>query len=167
MWTKFLYFFRVYRSTGYYIRMLVEVSKDIVNFLFIAGLTIVAFAHTYFIYLKNNSEGSPFESMRDALVFAYLLPFGDYGIDSFGDYHTWISWIFFVLATLILVIILLNLLISIVSDTFADIKANYSTIMYKDMLHLINENKFLYVGDLSQYYSKKYLFLGVHVKATE
>ena len=43
------------------------------------------------------------------------------------------------------VIVLLNLLISIVSDTYARIKENYGDIMYKDMLYLIVENKMYYI----------------------
>lgn len=49
LFSRFLYFFRVLRSTGYYIRMLVEVLKDIVHFLFIFILTIIAFAHAFFV----------------------------------------------------------------------------------------------------------------------
>jgi hypothetical protein len=55
IWTKFLYFFRIFRSTGFYIRMLSEVAKEINHFLFILGVTIICFAHVFFIYFKNNS----------------------------------------------------------------------------------------------------------------
>jgi hypothetical protein len=44
MWIKFLYIFRIIRSTGYYIRMLLEVLKDIVNFMFIFVSIVMCFA---------------------------------------------------------------------------------------------------------------------------
>jgi hypothetical protein len=49
MWLRFLYFFRVFKSTGYYIRMVVEVIKDMGQFFFIFGITVFAFAQSNFI----------------------------------------------------------------------------------------------------------------------
>jgi hypothetical protein len=68
------------------------------------------------------------------------------------------------IAIILQFIILLNLLISIVSDTFGRIKSNYTIIMYKDMLHLINENSFLYFGSRSKKLTGKYLYLGEPVQ---
>lgn len=118
MWLRVLYFFRIFRSTGYYIRMLVEVIKDIKYFIFIFALTITAFAHAWFIFLKNGSEGSDLTSFSLSLGYVYRLALGDFSTDEFGDYYIEISWVFFVLSTLLLQIVLINLLISIVSDTF-------------------------------------------------
>jgi len=145
MWIRFVYFFRIFRSTGYYVRMLSEVSKDVKHFLFLFGVTIVAFAHAYYLLLYNDSEGPILEDMKAALAFTYGIPFGEYAEFEYfeTDYQSWIAWVYFVLITIVLAIVLLNLLISIVGDTFNRIKENYSLIMYKDMLHLINENRFL------------------------
>lgn len=44
IWAKFLYFFRIFRSTGYYIRMVLEVYKDIRSFLFIFFTIVLAFS---------------------------------------------------------------------------------------------------------------------------
>ena len=54
MWMKFLYFFRMVRSTGYYIRMVIEVCKDVWNFLFIFLVVILCFAQAYYIFLLNS-----------------------------------------------------------------------------------------------------------------
>ena len=40
----------------------------------------------------------------------------------------------------------MNLLISIVSETFAKFKENYNEYMYKDMLYLLIENRYLFFG---------------------
>eukprot|EP00347_Sterkiella_histriomuscorum_P012361 403368887 len=164
LWLRLLYFFRIFRTTGYYIRMLVEVIKDIKYFIFIFALTIVSFGHAWSIYLRNGTEYSDTETISHSMGFVYRLALGDFSIiDEFGDYHIEISWIFFILSSLILQIVLINLLISIVSDTFGRIKDNYNVIMYKDMLHMIIENRFLAIGALEKQLQKKYLFIGVPI----
>ena len=159
MWIRFLYFFRIFRSTGYYIRMLIQVIRDIKYFIFIYVLTIVAFAHAWFVYFKNSSQGSSLPRVTDALIYVYMIAFSNYNTGEFGDYYIQISWLFFVFCTFFLQIVLVNLLISIVADTFSRIKSNYNVIMYKDMLHMIIENRFLAVGPLTQELNHKYLLM--------
>ena len=43
IWLKLLYFLRIFKSTGYYIRTIIEVIMDIKYFLLMLLLTIVAF----------------------------------------------------------------------------------------------------------------------------
>jgi Ion transport protein len=130
MWIRFLYFFRIFRNTGYYIKMLVQVMFDIRYFIFIFVLTIFSFAHAWFIYLKNNEDGPVLVSVNDALKYVYKIALGDFDTEIYGSYYQQISWLFFILATFILQIVLINLLISIVADTFSTIKSNYNVIMY-------------------------------------
>lgn len=54
MWVKFLYIFRTQRSTGYYIRMLIEVHYDIINFMFIFISIIICFAQAFYIFMLNS-----------------------------------------------------------------------------------------------------------------
>ena len=44
IWLRFLYFFRVFKSTGYYIRMIVEVIIDMGQFFLIFSISVIAFA---------------------------------------------------------------------------------------------------------------------------
>ena len=97
----------------------------------------------------------------------YKIALGDFDTDIFGDYHPGISWLFFVLATFLLQIVLINLLISIVADTFSNIKSNYHVIMYQDMLHMIIENKFLAVGALTPELNHKYLFMALPIQSSD
>ncbi len=59
---------------------------------------------------------------------------------------------------------LFNLLISIISDTFARIKESYEVIMYKDMLGVINENRLFFWGDIPTRFKNKYLFFAMPKK---
>ena len=47
LWLKFLYFLRIFKTTGYLIRIIVEVIIDMRNFLLIMLLTIIAFADAF------------------------------------------------------------------------------------------------------------------------
>jgi hypothetical protein len=106
-------------------------------------------SHAYYVFLKNNSKTHGFETVTESIAYVYKIALGDFDTDIYGDYYHEISWFFFVVATFFLQIVLINLLISIVADTFQRIKGNYNVIMYKDMLHMIIENRFLSVGSLS------------------
>lgn len=163
MWIRFLYFFRIFRNTGYYIKMLVQVVFDIRYFIFIFVLTIFAFAHAWYVFLKNNDEGPVFISVFEALAYVYKIALGDFDTDIYGSYYYQVSWFFFVLATFLLQIVLINLLISIVADTFSNIKSNYNVIMYQDMLHMIIENRFLAVGPLTEDLRYNYLYMALPV----
>jgi len=145
LWNRFLYFFRIFRSTGFYIRMLMEVTKDISYFLFIFSIVIVAFGHAFYLLSKNDSEGGLIDNFFMAIIDSYLI--WDIRDEIFADYLTWYSWIIFVLSSIITNIVLLNLLISIIAGTYNRISDNYTIIMYKDMVHLIQENKYLYLLD--------------------
>jgi hypothetical protein len=47
MWFKFLYFLRIFKSTGYLIRMIFEVIKDMRNFFLVLLITIAAFGDSF------------------------------------------------------------------------------------------------------------------------
>eukprot|EP00349_Pseudokeronopsis_sp_Brazil_P003499 CAMPEP_0202972756 /NCGR_PEP_ID=MMETSP1396-20130829/41007_1 /ASSEMBLY_ACC=CAM_ASM_000872 /TAXON_ID= /ORGANISM="Pseudokeronopsis sp., Strain Brazil" /LENGTH=136 /DNA_ID=CAMNT_0049703629 /DNA_START=383 /DNA_END=793 /DNA_ORIENTATION=+ len=129
------------------------------NFIMIFAVVVVAFAFAFMILGRNHSEGQTLESLRDSIIYSYLIPMGDYDSDSFSDRNIGTSWFFFFLTTLITNIMLLNLLISIVSDTFARIKEQYDVIMYKDMLQVINENRLFYWNDNPRVARGQYLFI--------
>jgi hypothetical protein len=63
MWLRFLYFFRIYKATNFYIKMIYEVVIDMGQFFFILLITMVAFAHTYFILFQNHN------AISDPLVY--------------------------------------------------------------------------------------------------
>lgn len=119
LWNRFLYYFRIFKSMGYYIRMLSEVCIDILHFLFILTCVIVAFAHSFLLLGRNNSSGSMIDSMFDAVFISYNLS-NDIG-NILGDYLVWITWLFYLLSSILVNIVLMNLLISIIGDTFSRI----------------------------------------------
>lgn len=57
MWIRFLYFFRIFRSTGYYIHMIMKTIVDIIEFFFIYAVVVLAFGHaTYIISHEHHQD---------------------------------------------------------------------------------------------------------------
>ncbi len=55
MWLKFLYILRIFKVTGYLVRMILEVIWDMKVFLLIFLLTILAFGDS-FLKLSNGND---------------------------------------------------------------------------------------------------------------
>jgi hypothetical protein len=152
MWLRLLYFFRIFENTNFYIKMLISVVADMGQFMFIFVFTLLAFAHTFYLFFMNHNGivledgtvmSSEFNSFSDAFIFSYNTVFGEYSLGNFPLYIPWVAWVFFILETMWVVVILLNLLISIVGGTYGKVNDNKSSIMFQDMVEMIVENDFL------------------------
>jgi len=53
MWMRFMYFFRIFKRTNFYIRMIYEVVVDMGQFFFILSIGMILFGHTYYIFNLN------------------------------------------------------------------------------------------------------------------
>ena len=146
MWLRVLYYFRVFRATGYYIRMVSETILD-VRYMMIINFTLMcAFTHAWFIFWKNDPTIVN-TTLTEVWAYVYRLFLGDYDVSVFyKTYQEKVSWFFFILSTLLTQIVFVNILISIVGETFGRIRERYNIIMYKDMLYMIVENRYLAVG---------------------
>lgn len=168
MWLRFIYFFRIVKSTNFYMKLIVNVILDATQFFFVFFISIFAFGHAIYIFSLNyngleDSSGSYYTSdntFMSVILDQYMVPFGEYQQDDYNLYLPAVSWFFFILQSLIVIIVLLNLLISIVGDTFARVNADKSNIMYRDMVDLIVENYFLInSADAKSMNKGKYLVL--------
>lgn len=56
IWIKLFYYLRIFRPTSSFIRMIVEMIKDIRVFLLIFFIGVFAFANFYYIIDKGNSD---------------------------------------------------------------------------------------------------------------
>jgi len=117
MWFKFFYFLRSLDSTSYLVRIITNVAYDMIQFMVIFGMTVVGYADAFY----SASNALPVEerfigSYVDSLLYTYLLTLGEFGTDNFDA----LSWFLFISATIINLIIMLNLLIAVISETFAN-----------------------------------------------
>lgn len=87
MWFKFLYFFRIFKSFGYLIRLIILVIADMKDFLIVLFFTIVAFGDTFLTISNGNKEDSNTEQFVygffDAIIYTYLIILGSFEMSDF------------------------------------------------------------------------------------
>lgn len=76
-------------------------------------------------------------------MYGYRMILGDFDTSEFGDVAVPLAWIFFMLCTILDMIVMLNLLIAIISDTYAKVASNAEQAAYQEMAKLIDENMYL------------------------
>ena len=122
MWFKFLYFLRIFKSTGYLIRMIVEVVYDMRNFFLVLLITIAAFGDSFLRIAVANSADTQFISgFVDSMIFTYRMILGDFDTGSLGNVAQPVVMSLFLLCTIFNMIVMLNLLIAIISDSYAKV----------------------------------------------
>ena len=122
-WCKFLSILRMFKSFSYLIRMIVLVVFDMKYFLGVLLLAMTAFGDGFYMVSNltkqsNDEENAPFiDSFVMSILYVYNMSLGEYD-NSYGLAPT-LGWVLFTICTLFNMIVMLNLLIAIISDTFA------------------------------------------------
>ena len=126
-WILLLSFFRLFRGTGYLITLILEVIQDMRFFVAVITVTLLAFTSTFFILSTTSETDESIDliglSYLNSASSTYQLLLGQFDTSSFNAKQLPLTWAFFILATLFLIIVMLNLLISIISDTFARVSS--------------------------------------------
>jgi hypothetical protein len=68
---------------------------------------------------------------------------GDFDTSAFGEVSVLLVWVLFLLCTVFNMIVMLNLLIAIISETFAKVTAMADNAAYQEMAAMIAENNYL------------------------
>lgn len=131
LWVKFLYFLRIFKHTGYFIRMLSTVIWDIRVFIFILLIVYIGFGEA-FLRLSEVSEDAAFlYNYAYSIIYSFRLSIGDNDTDSYNEAMQPVTlWFMFVASILFTNIIMLNLLISIISDSFGKVNSNAENANY-------------------------------------
>ena len=72
---------------------------------------------------------------------------GDFDTNAFGEIAVSYVWILFILCTVLNSIIMMNLLIAIISDSFALVTSSSEQASYREMADIIYENSILIPDD--------------------
>jgi hypothetical protein len=99
------------------------------HFLLILFLTIMAFGDAMRSIATSNPKETQFiGDYHESLLFVYRMILGDFQVEAegegspgFGSVAVTYMWILFILCTVVNMIIMLNLLIAIISESFAKI----------------------------------------------
>lgn len=88
IWIKFLYFLRIYRPTGYFIRMLSTVIWEIRTFLLVLMIVYLGFGEAFLRLSQNNTDDDKLQYLPNyafGLVYVFRLSIGDTDTDNFDE----------------------------------------------------------------------------------
>ena len=102
-------YFRTFKMTRMYVRLTLEVVKEMYSFLVVFAYAIIAFGMMYAVLVPLQVH-----SAFGAWMTAYELLMGSYTTEGYQS----LQWLCFTFASLVNVIIMLNLLISILGDAY-------------------------------------------------
>ncbi|CDW72022.1 wd-40 repeat protein [Stylonychia lemnae] len=156
LWIKFFYGMRIFKHTGYLIRMLIEVAWNMGIFLLLLLITILAFRDSFLQLSNEKNEYSQFiEHFLYPGFYVYRMILGDGNTNPFGEIQIPLVWILFVLCLIFDMIVMINLLIAIISDIYAFVAQNSEQRRFQQMAKLIQENEYLVPYDIKKQHSNQ------------
>jgi WD40 repeat protein len=111
-WGRFISVFRIFSSTRYLIRIIIEVIKDMIPFMFILSTGTLAISLLFYEIEGNKKD------MISCILQSYRIAYGDYDVENYTNE----KWVVFIVATVINPLIMMNLLISIMGDTYSRVQ---------------------------------------------
>lgn len=127
LWFRFLYFLRIFDSTGFLIRAILAVVVDMRYFMLILGITIVAFGDSFKVMSFANEDANEFmpepRGLLGGVYYAYLIGLGEFNYDYAKNIGSQYCLILFIINTIFMTIIMLNLFIAIISESFDKINS--------------------------------------------
>lgn len=153
---KLLYFLRIFRMYGHLIKTIVEVVVDMKVFMVILLMSLLTFAGSFYILAQNNKGDDVFiESYVDSLLKLFELMLGSFDTEQYEkSVGSPIVYFTFALSAVFLIVIMLNLLIAIISDTFANAQSQSKRKMYQEFAQLIFESQHLLTEAKKQEYDR-------------
>ena len=113
--------------------MINEVIKDILPFMVIFVVFIFAFSNAQYA-VQDIPEENYIDNFWQAIIFTYNT---NLGLRAEDDHDTFMPYLLFVLITFVNLIVMLNLLIAIISDTYARVSVTQIQEAYKQKCEVI------------------------------
>lgn len=170
LWLKFFSFLRIFESFSAFIRMIIEMFKDMATFLSMLILGILSFANAFYILDRaKNDQGEAAnisgKNFIDSVIYIYRTGLGDFATDDYNaSKYSMILWTLFLLCTVFIQILLLNLLIAIMGDTFERVQEMKEQAQLREICALIADNWFLLDRE-SAFKTAKYIVVASLEKA--
>ena len=122
-------------------------------FLVILFCSILAFSGTFFILAQNNEGDDIFvQTYIESILQMFQLMLGDFDTEKFGKTGYAVVYLMFAVAAIFLIVVMLNLLIAIISDTFANVQSQAQRKMYQEFAQLICESFHLLPEEVKKNY---------------
>jgi len=129
-WIRGLSYLRIFKSTRILIRLLVQVCIDIIPFIVVLVGALLGFSISLAAL-----ELEDMDTTLKALGVDYRLMYGDFTVDNNNSP----GWILFILASALMALVMLNMLIAIMSDTYARVMGEIVPYDYFEMNNIILE----------------------------
>ena len=141
VWVQLLSYLRGFQAFAPYVHMLLAIIADMIPFLMIYLLIILAFAHAMLMY-GEDLRGLTFPEtvavlVRRVLAMYRLGTLGDFESSDFEDH--WVRYAYFVGVTVLISVVMLNVLIAVISDTFDRLLERSESSFVKSLTQLIAE----------------------------
>jgi hypothetical protein len=132
VWFKLIKYLQVFDATRYLTRMMFDVVADLGTFILILLLVILAYAQIT-ISIEDSGDAKTFDELSRQ---AYVLAFGDFGgFDTF----TFVKFMVFVIFSFVVPLVMMNLLIAIISDSYAVITSNQVSTNSRSLAEMLLE----------------------------
>jgi WD40 repeat protein len=131
-WIRALAYFRIFDTTRYLIKMIMEILKDMVPFLVILLFSTIGFAY---LLLVLRVDTNPDQTFSDAFILSYRAAYGDWDLEGFQLSE----WIWFFIVSAMNPLIMLNMLIAIMGDTYDRVQEMQQVADMKELCSMIFE----------------------------
>ena len=135
LWMRLISFYRGFKSTGFLIRLIIQVLYDMRHFLLIVFTFILSFTYAGF-FIQENWDYTVFE----VFLMFYRVVLGDFNAyDDYYDafYFSYAFRIYLILATILLTVTLVNLMIAILNATYAKVVAAEEKTSNYELINII------------------------------
>merc|ERR1719183_1265922 len=126
--------------------------KDVQTFAAMLLILLMSMANVIMILDKSRDEDThlveeyvPGNEALNTLLHSWLLGLGEFASDTYSEQNAWTLWIMFFIATFLVQLIFMNLLIAIMSDSFAKLneEAARQSSTLKAFCQLMEEHDFI------------------------
>ena len=123
MYLRLFYYLRMFDSRLPITKIIIDITLDIQFFLFVMIIMILGCQMSFYVLSKNTVSGKEGECFLQYMIYSYKLALEDFAMSD--KYETmkdsFLVWSIFVFGTMFVCIILLNMMIAIMSESFAKI----------------------------------------------
>ena len=123
---------RMFKKTRVLINLLVQVMVDMIAFMIVLAAALLGFSITFTAIKVDELDNTAL-----SLAHCYDMMYGNFATD---NYNT-AGWIIFIIASILMTLIMLNMLIAIMSDTYARVMSEIVPSDYYELNSLILEQE--------------------------
>lgn len=118
------------------------------HFIFLLFLTFIAFGEA--IQSISDTTEENYTGYFGGIGYVYRMVLGDFSVDHFDQRAPLFMWILFICCTVLVMIIMMNLLIAIISESFANINSVSKQANFRERAKIISENLHLVPGGVKE-----------------